>query len=354
MSRRAPLSTDQVGDLRDQSSAVWFTGPRIAEVMPDPAPPAAAGEVTVRTVTSMISAGTELKYYRGQVDAAIDIGLPTMTASSSYPIKFGYECVGEVIDAGAGTEHSVGDLVFARYPHQSVFTTPVRHGNRAIIVALPENFDPEVAVFLNLAEVALQVVLDVPPLFGEVAMIFGQGVVGLLLLQLVRRTASKVVVVDPLPARRQLALSLGADLAVEPGEAAEALKSLTGGGGADIAYDVSGNPAALQHAIRSTRREGTVVVGSFFGDRPVELVLTPEFHIGRQTIVSTMVGGISPRLAGRWDFDRRTRTALGLLPGLRTSSLLTHRFPFGSAGEAFQLLDGHQDKALGIAFTYPD
>lgn len=344
------MSSKTADRLRDGAMAIWFTGPRRAEVLPDPAPPPGRGEVTVKALTSMISTGTELRYFRGEVDLTADIGLPTMTAGATYPVKFGYECVGEVVDVGEGSELSVGQLVFARHPHQDVFTAPVRHGNRAIVVPLPSDLDPEAAVFLNLAEVALEAVLDVPPIFGDVVVIFGQGIVGLLLLQLVRRTAQVVAVVDPLPSRRALALSLGADLALEP--AADVLSAVATGVGADVSYEVSGNTAALQQAIRCTRREGTVVVGSFFGDRPVELVLTPEFHVGRQTIVSTMVGGVSPRLGGRWDFDRRTRTALALLPSLHTQELLSHRFPFESAVEAFELLDQRKHEALGVALTY--
>ncbi len=332
--------------------AVWFTGPRRAELLPEPVRSPGDAEVTVRTLVSLISAGTEMKYYRGQVGPGVDVGLPTMAGGAGFPVKFGYECVGRVIEAGPGSPRRPGELVFARHPHQELFTTAVEHGQRAIVVGLPGGVEPEVAVFLNLAEVAVNALLDVPVRVGDVVVVFGQGVVGLLVAQLVRRTAARVVAVDPVPLRRRLALALGADVAVAPADAAAAVRDASRGRGADVAFEASGAPAGLQAALRVTGREGTVAVVSFYGDRPVELVLTPEFHVGRQSIVSTMVGGLNPALRSRWDFDRRTATALELLPGLRTGELLTHRVPFERAPEAFELLDREPGDTLGIALTY--
>jgi threonine dehydrogenase-like Zn-dependent dehydrogenase len=207
-------------------------------------------------------------------------------------------------------------------------------------------------MFLNLAEVAVNALLDEPVRVGDVAVVFGQGVVGLFLAQLARRTAGRLLVVDPIPARRRLGRSLGADAAVEPGEIEAAVRAVSQGRGADVVFEASGAPGALQQAIRVTGRGGTIVVASFYGDRPVEVVLSPEFHVGRQRIVSTMVGGVNPALGPRWDFGRRTATAIELLPGLHTAELITHRIPFERAAEAFRLLDESPADALAIALTY--
>jgi hypothetical protein len=61
--------------------AVWFTAPRRAEILGEPVRPPGAREVTVRTIVSAISAGTELKYYRGHAAPEVDVGHPTMAAA---------------------------------------------------------------------------------------------------------------------------------------------------------------------------------------------------------------------------------------------------------------------------------
>jgi len=333
---------------------VWFTGVRRAEVLPETVRRPGEGEVTVRTIVSLISAGTEMKYYRGHTDATADLGYAAGVGGSRFPARLAYLCTGRVIESGPGARYRPGDLVFVRHPHQDVFTTAVdQSSERALAVGLPGDMNPEVGMFLNLAEVAMNALLDVPVAVGDVVVVFGQGVVGMLVAQLARRTAGRLVVVDPLPKRRILARSLGADVAVGPEEAGEAVRAASDGRGADVVFEASGVPQALQQAIRVTGREGTIGVVSFYGDRPVELVLTPEFHVGRQRIVSTMVGHVNPALRStRWDFRRRTRATIELLPGLHTAEMITHRIPFDHAPKAFQLLDETPDDVLAIALTY--
>lgn len=332
--------------------AVWFTAPRRAEILTETVRAPGAHEVTVQTIVSLISAGTEMKYYRGHADPSVGVGLPTAAGGPGFPVKFAYLCVGRVVAAGPGVSLKPGDLVYVRHPHQDLFTTPVAADGRAIVVGLPGNMDPEVAMFLNLTEVALTALIDVPVSLGDVAVVFGQGIVGILVAQLARRTAGRLVVVDPLPMRRRLALALGADEAVEPGKVEATVRAASHGRGADVVFEATGAPTALQQAIRVTGREGTVVVVSFYGDRPVELILTPEFHVGRQRIVSTMVGGLNPTLRSRWDFQRRTAAAIELLPSLHTGQMVTHRVPFENAAEAFRLLDEHAAEVLAVALTY--
>jgi len=333
--------------------AVWFTAPRRAEVVTEPVRAPGAQEVTVQTIVSLISAGTELKYYRGHTDLSADVGFPTSAGGRGFPVKFGYDCVGLVIEAGRDARRQPDDLVFVRHPHQDVFTAPVdQTPDRAIAVGLPREMDPEVGMFLNLAEVAVTALLDIPVALGDVVVVFGQGVVGLLVAQLARRMAGRLLVVDPLPVRRELARSFGVDAAVTPDEVEEAVRAASEGRGADVVFEASGVPAALQQAIRVAGREGTIGVVSFYGDRPVELILAPEFHVGRLRVVSTQGGGFNPLLRPRWDFRRRTRAAIELLPSLHTDAMITHRIPFESAPEAFRLLDERPDDVLAIALTY--
>src|SRR5689334_14259516 len=121
--------------------------------------------------------------YRGQVPPDIGLDLPTLQGSFAFPIKYGYASVGRVIETGreAG-DLRVGDLVFVHHPHQTEFVVPA-----SLPVRLPERLPPETGVLFANAETAVNVMLDAHPHLGDRLVIFGQGVVGLLLTQLAKR-----------------------------------------------------------------------------------------------------------------------------------------------------------------------
>jgi (R,R)-butanediol dehydrogenase/meso-butanediol dehydrogenase/diacetyl reductase len=97
----------------------------------------------------------------------------------------------------------------------------------------------------------------------ETVAIFGGGMIGLAALVVARAMgAGLVVVVDPIAERRALAVTLGADAALDPADPgfAEALKTLTAGRGPDVTMDAAGTPRAAVAAIGSVRRGGRAVM----------------------------------------------------------------------------------------------
>jgi 2-desacetyl-2-hydroxyethyl bacteriochlorophyllide A dehydrogenase len=286
--------------------------------------------------------------YRGEVPADLPLDLPTLAGDFSFPIKYGYATVGRVLDAGAES-FSAGDLVFVHHPHQDAFAVPAE-----LPVRLPDGLDPTPGLFLANLETALNVVHDAPLRLGETALIFGQGVVGLLVTQLLKLAgADRVLAVDPIEKRRELALEVGADEAFEPGEdLRERTLDATAGRGADLAVEVSSSGAALQGAIDAVATEGTVVVASWYGTKPVALSLGGHFHRGRVRLRSSQVGRITPELGARWDRARRTEAALGLLPRLRLEELVSHRVPFEEARGAYRLVDEHPEETVQVVLIH--
>ena len=324
--------------------AVWFTAPRTAELRRERVPPPGPGEVRVRSVVSAISHGTEMLVYRGEVPEGTALDLPTFAGDFSFPIKHGYATVGRVLDSGAG-HLSPGDLLFVHHPHQEVFTVAAD-----LPVRLPDGTDPTTGVFFANLETALNVVHDTPLRLGETALVFGQGVVGLLITQLLKRAgASQVLVVDPIEKRRKLALRVGADAAFEPSEyLRERVLEATAGRGADVAVEVSSSGAALQAAVDAVAAEGTVVVASWYGTKPVVLTLGGHFHRGRVRLRSSQVGGIAPELGPRWDRSRRTETVLDLLPQLHLAEFVSHRVPFEEAPREYRLVDEEPGETVQV------
>ena len=335
-----------------EARALWFSGRRVAELRPEDAPAPGPGEVRVRAVLSAVSQGTELLVYRGEVPEELPLDLSTFAGGFSFPIKHGYASTGRVLDTGPGVGNlSPGDPVFVHHPHQDVFTVPADFP-----VSLPENFDPLRAVFFASMETALNVVHDTPSRLGEAAVVFGGGVVGLLVTRLLKMAGlSPVLLVEPTPERRRLALEMGADAAFGPDEdCSERVLEATGRRGADVAVEASGAGAALAAAVECVAVEGTVVAASWYGTKSVSLPLGGHFHRGRVKIKSSQVGRIPPELSARWDRGRRAGVVISLLgdPRIPLAPLISHRVPFGEAPGVYRMLDRGDDGAVQVVFDY--
>src|SRR5712691_7711549 len=288
--------------------------------------------------------------FRGQVPDSLELDLPTLAGSFAFPIKYGYASVGRIVEKGADVRGlAIGDAVFVHHPHQSTYVVPAE-----MPIRLPDSMDPNLGVFLANVETAANVVLDAAPRLGERVAVFGQGVVGLLITQLLRRTGvSLIMAVDPLARRRELACQLGADVALAPQDVlAGNIHGLSDEHGVDLAIEASGNAAALDQALGSVAFGGTVVVCSWYGTKPVPLTLGGAFHRRRLRIVSSQVSTIDAALQPRWTHARRLALARDLLPHLELKPLISQRFPIEDAAEAFALVDQHPERTVQVLLTY--
>lgn len=330
--------------------ALWFAAKRRAELRPEEAPTPGPGEVRVRAVLSAVSHGTEMLVYRGEVPEGLPLDLPTFAGGFGFPIKHGYASAGRVLDTGPGvTALAPGDPVFVHHPHQDVFTVPAH-----LPVPLPRDLEPLRAVFFANIETALNVAHDAHARLGETAVVFGQGVVGLLVTCLLGMSGVSVLAVEPVPGRRELALKVGAAAAFGPDDIGERVLAATDGRGADVAVESSGSGAALAAAVGCVAVEGTVVAASWYGTEPVALPLGGHFHRGRVRIRSSQVGRVAPELSARWDAGRRRGAVVSLLrdPRLPLDLLVSHRVPFGRAPEAYRMLDEGPGDAVQVVFDY--
>ncbi|HZB98139.1 MAG TPA: zinc-binding alcohol dehydrogenase, partial [Candidatus Sulfotelmatobacter sp.] len=165
--------------------------------------------------------------------------------------------------------------------------------------------------------------------------------------------AQLLIAVDPVASRRELATRLGADHALEPHqEIAAQIRGLTAGVGADVVVEASGAPSALDRAIESVAFQGTVVVSSWYGTKPVPLSLGGAFHRGRVRIVSSQVSSVDPALTPRWSLLRRREVAVDWLAKLPLPELITHRLCFDDASKAYRLIDERREEVVQVVLTY--
>jgi threonine dehydrogenase-like Zn-dependent dehydrogenase len=269
--------------------------------------------------------------------------------------------VGEVVELGSGVDPAwLGQKVFAFQPHASTFVAPTE-----ALIPLPDGLAVEEAVFLPNMETAVNFLMDGAPLIGEQVAVLGQGIVGLLTTALLARfPLTSLVTLDGYPLRRQASLDLGAQDSLDPAAPEvidEARRALQGGRalqgeriylGADLVYELSGSPAALDQAIALCGFNGRVVIGSWYGSKPTSLNLGGRFHRSRMRLISSQISSLTPELSGRWDKTRRLRVAWEMLGAIKPSRFITQRFPITQAEQAYRLLDEHPGDTIQVVLTY--
>ena len=180
---------------------------------------------------------------------------------------------------------------------------------------------------------------------GDSVLVLGLGGVGLAAVQGARLAgATPVIGVDPDPAKRTLALRLGADAAVAPDDALPAtVRGLTGGRGADVAVECVGRAATIRSAWSLTRRGGhTVVVGIGGRDEQVIWNALELFHFAR-TVTGCVYGSTDP-----------TRDVPVLIDHVRSGALdvealVTRRISLAEVETAFaDMLAGRGARALVV------
>lgn len=340
-----------------QFYAAYFAAPFTVEVREETLAPPAAGQVTVRTEVSAISPGTELLFYRGQVpaDMAVDASIGALAGAVRYPLKYGYAAVGRVAVLGPDVDASwLGRRVFAFNPHESAF-----HAAPESLIPVPEALSAEGAAFLPNMETAVNLVLDGAPAVGEQVAVLGQGVVGLLTTALLARfPLAALVTLDRFPGRRDRSLAWGATASLDPAaedailQASARLQGDRSHAGADLVYELSGSPAALDDAIALAGFNGRIVVGSWYGTKRAAVDLGGRFHRERLRLISSQVSTIAPEWSGRWSKGRRLAWAVEMLAQVRPAALITHRFPIEQAAEAYRLLDEAPSEAIQVVLTY--
>ncbi len=349
-----------------------------------------ARQIRIRTEFASPKHGTELVGYRDEPAArrpyefawGAVMPRPEGVGPVGFPRRLGNMAVGVVAEVGPAVgRFRVGDRVFGHFPIRETQTV-----DEAEADPLPAGLSPEGAVCLDPAVMAM-VMRDARIGLGDRVAVFGLGAIGLMAVQLARLGGAELVIaVDPIAARREVALALGADVTLDPragnGDAGLAIRRLTGaepdpngpsrpqrrllGGywerptqtsdlGVDVAVEVSGSSQALHQAIRATRFGGTVCVLSFYGGEAAGLRLGDEFHINRLQLVSARAESQPLRDAPGWTLERLVETSLGWLAGgrLRTDGIVTPIVPFADSVESYREIDEHPERSikLGIVFS---
>ncbi len=338
---------------------LYFTAPRQIELREEALPVLGADDVLVETICSAISAGTEMLVYQDRfphdTSTALSAGLAadpvisSMRGGFQYPLAFGYACVGVVRETGKEVNREwLNRHVFAFQPHTSHFIT-----NPNSLFPIPFALSPEASCFLPNMETAVNLVQDGAPILSERVLVLGQGIIGLLTASLLSEfPLETLVTVDRYELRRRSS-PVADHLSLDPTSPSfhkDAMALLNDR--ADLTFEVSGHPAALNDALALTGFSGRIVIGSWYGEKRAEIDLGGAFHRSRIKLISSQVSTLAPELSGRWDKARRFNAAWKALERIKPEKWITHRFPIENAKAAYQLLDENPQEAIQVVINY--
>lgn len=353
-----------------------------------PAPLCPAKGAVVLTAASFVSAGTERmlaefarkglvgkalqmpdqvrKVLRKMKTEGVFATLEKVQAKLDQPIPLGYSSAGVVVEAGRDSGFAVGDRVacggagFAN--HAECNAVP-----RNLIARIPDGVSFADASCATVGAIALQGVRQCEVRLGETVAVIGLGLMGILAVQMLKASGCRVIGFDPNAARCRLAEELGCDRAVSGNLADEALAFAEGHGvDAVLITAATHSDEPVTVAAEISKKKGRVVATGLVGmnlprdayyKKEIDFRLSCSYGPGRYDPVYEEQGVDYPFGYVRWTEQRNMAVFLQLVAEgkVTPSRLVTHRFPFDDALDAYQLLLGvRKEPYLGIVLEYGD
>ena len=360
---------------------------RIEEV---PIPVAKPGGLLVRSQFSLISAGTERmaldlgqKSMVGKARARPDLAKQVVQQVKRDGLVSTFRKVMERVDSpmpmgysSSGVVHAAGEGADEYRAGERVACAGAGYANHAEVVFVPKNLCAKVpedvssgdAAFTTLGSIALQSVRQSGPRLGEAVAVIGLGLVGQITVQLLKANGCKVLGIDVDPEKSELARKLGADSAVDTGNAQKVCRDFSNGLGMDsviiAAATASSDPVKLAGEI-SRDRGRVVALGAVGMDVPRDLYYRKELDLrlsrsygpGRYDTIYEEKGVDYPVGYVRWTEKRNMEQFLHLVSEgkVRPKELVTHVFGIDDALKAYSMITGKtQEKYLAILLKYDE
>ena len=355
-----------------------------------PAPVCLDGGILVRTMYSLISAGTEktsvskaksslldrAKKQPEDVKLVLEFIKKDGLLSTYKRVKskldsyksLGYSASGVVVESKSPL-FSVGDRVAAAGAgyanHAELITVPSN-----LAVKIPVNVEYKSAAYTTVAAIALQGVRQADVRIGETVAVIGLGLIGQITIQLLKSSGCRVIGLDIDESLFKTAAESGADLTLlSNSQSARDINSFSRGMGCDSVIITAGTSSnqPIELALDICRKKGKVIiVGAVGMDIPrtpfymkeIELRISCSYGPGRYDVQYEEKGIDYPFAYVRWTENRNMSAVLDLLSsgGLNFHKLTTHVFNVENSSAAYDLILGKvQEPYLGVLLEYnPD
>jgi predicted dehydrogenase/threonine dehydrogenase-like Zn-dependent dehydrogenase len=347
-----------------------------------PAPMAGDGQLLVRVLASLVSAGTERfvvelarKSLLGKARARPDhvrrilakirqegllVTAQQVMAKLAEPMPLGYSAAGIVLECGRkAQEFKPGDRVAVVAPHAEAVVV-----GKNLCARLPDAVSFEQGAYTSVAAIALEGVRLARLTLGERVLVIGLGLIGQITVALLKAQGCKVFGTDLDAGKLNQGLAIGAD-AVGAGMPREAVLAFSDGIGVDAvvitASTASNQP--IEFAADVSRPKGRIVaVGAIglnlprapFFEKELEFVVSYSLGPGRGDPLYEEKGIDYPIGQARWTARRNMECVLELVAAgkLPVEKLTTHRFPIAQAAAAYELITGGKEPCVGVIIDY--
>jgi predicted dehydrogenase/threonine dehydrogenase-like Zn-dependent dehydrogenase len=336
------------------------------EIVDLPCPEVSGNQVLVRSRVSLISSGTErmllefgranwIEKARQQPDKVrmvlekartdgLVATLQAVQAKLDQCIELGYCNAGEVVASGV--------RVVSNGPHAQIVSVP-----KNLCASIPESVSDDAAVFTVVGSIALQGIRLAKPTLGETFVVTGLGLIGLIAVQLLRAHGCRVLGVDYDSKKIDLAQQFGAEVVdlsrgEDPISAADRISRHRGVDGIIITAATRSSEPVHQAALMSRKQGRIVLVGvtglklsrDDFYKKELNFQVSCSYGPGRYDTAYEEGGQDYPFGYVRWTAQRNFEAVLDMMADgrLDVARLVTHRFPFERAMEAYELIQGDE------------
>jgi predicted dehydrogenase/threonine dehydrogenase-like Zn-dependent dehydrogenase len=359
------------------------------ELQEVPKPTAPPGGILVRTTHSVISIGTEkMKVEQAKMNllqkarARPDQVRKVLETARNLGWRNAFEKVKNRLETPTPLGYSAAGIVEAVHPENTRF----RVGDNVAVagaecafhaeyLAIPDMLAAPVpsgvpnweAAYTTLCAIALQALRQTEPQLGDRILVMGQGLVGLLVTNLLQVNGVRVMAVDLQSSRKPFALAMGAEKVVIPGESnlMDEVRLWTDGYGVDAAIicTATQSNAPIEQAAEALRDRGKMVdVGitkielpwKAFYEKELDVRFSRSYGPGRYDAVYEWGGVDYPIGYVRWTEQRNLQACLQLMARkqLRLDQITTRTIPFADAQSAYSALLQDASKEIGIVLEY--
>lgn len=331
---------------------IFFTAPGVAELLDAECLAPKDNEVSVELEYSAISTGTEKANLMGERNGTnIAEG-----AAAVFPRTIGYSAAGTVTAVGNGvTDIKCGDKVVVYWGvHKKNITIGRNH-----VVKIPEGVSTMEASMALISTFPMAAIRKTKLEIGESALVMGLGILGIFAVQELRTAgAYPIIAVDPIKDRREFALKMGADYALDPTDAnfVSTVRQLSGGHGVNVCIEVTGLGIGLIQALDCMKKMGRVALLGCTRSSKFEIDYYGKVHgrgislIGAHTQARPRVES-SPSL---WTDDDDLKAVLSLIKGNRLDfkGMISEIRSPAEAPEVYARLANDRNFPIGVLFDW--
>lgn len=356
----------------------------VTEVAEVPCPRIGRGQLLIRSSRTLVSVGTErmvvsfgqaslLGKARSQPDKVKQVlgkivtdgvmsTVEAVVSKLDRPLTLGYCNVGVALELGADVSgFAIGDRIVSNGKHAEIVCVP-----KNLCAKIPDEVEDDEAVFTVIGAIALQGIRLAQPTLGEAVVVTGLGLIGLVMVQLLRANGCRVLGIDFDAEKLALAKQFGAEVVnLSAGEdPIAAAGTFSRGRGVDavvITASTKSNEPVHQAAIMCRKRGRIVLVGvsglelsrADFYEKELSFQVSCSYGPGRYDPMYEEKGIDYPVGLVRWTEQRNFEAVLDMMADgrLDVRPLISHRFAIANAEAAYELVSSDA-QPLGIVLDY--